>query len=472
MNDTATDTARAKAPTDPAVSDGAPASGHGLPASPETAATLAARRATRRRRFAWFFGVLAIVALGAALYWFIVGRFSEETDDAYVAGNVVQIAAQIQGTVTDVLVADTQQVKAGQALVRLDDAEAAAAFAQAQAQLAQAVRQVANTRLSMQTYEQTVKAREADLKLAQQAYRARAGASVEVVAPEELARAKSSLANAQAALAGAQAQREAARALGSERPVGQNPAVQQAAAQFKLAYRNLKRTTIVSPVDGTVGQRSVQIGQQVGPGVPLMSVVQLRQVWVEANFKEGQLRHMRVGQPVRLESDLYGARVTYHGRVEGFSAGTGSAFSMLPSQNAAGNWIKEGQLRHMRVGQPVRLESDLYGARVTYHGRVEGFSAGTGSAFSMLPSQNAAGNWIKVVQRLPVVISLEPSELAAHPLRVGLSMRATVQTKARGGHLLDGDAPLPAQRTRVHEMHAGEAEAAAEAVIRANDGGQ
>ncbi|CPP37845.1 multidrug resistance secretion protein [Burkholderia pseudomallei] len=472
LNDTATDTARAKAPTDPAVSDGAPASGHGLPASPETAATLAARRATRRRRFAWFFGVLAIVALGAALYWFIVGRFSEETDDAYVAGNVVQIAAQIQGTVTDVLVADTQQVKAGQALVRLDDAEAAAAFAQAQAQLAQAVRQVANTRLSMQTYEQTVKAREADLKLAQQAYRARAGASVEVVAPEELARAKSSLANAQAALAGAQAQREAARALGSERPVGQNPAVQQAAAQFKLAYRNLKRTTIVSPVDGTVGQRSVQIGQQVGPGVPLMSVVQLRQVWVEANFKEGQLRHMRVGQPVRLESDLYGARVTYHGRVEGFSAGTGSAFSMLPSQNAAGNWIKEGQLRHMRVGQPVRLESDLYGARVTYHGRVEGFSAGTGSAFSMLPSQNAAGNWIKVVQRLPVVISLEPSELAAHPLRVGLSMRATVQTKARGGHLLDGDAPLPAQRTRVHEMHAGEAEAAAEAVIRANDGGQ
>ncbi|AIO99777.1 hlyD secretion family protein [Burkholderia pseudomallei 576] len=175
LNDTATDTAHAKAPTDPAVSDSAPASGHGLPASPETAATLAARRATRRRRFAWFFGVLAIVALGAALYWFIVGRFSEETDDAYVAGNVVQIAAQIQGTVTDVLVADTQQVKAGQALVRLDDAEAAAAFAQAQAQLAQAVRQVANTRLSMQTYEQTVKAREADLKLAQQAYRARAG---------------------------------------------------------------------------------------------------------------------------------------------------------------------------------------------------------------------------------------------------------------------------------------------------------
>ncbi|MDW9252386.1 hlyD secretion family protein [Burkholderia thailandensis] len=271
LNDTATDTSRAKAPTDPAALDGAhaqpvPAHERGSPPPPEAAATLAARRATRRRRFALFFGLLALAALAAGLYWFVVGRFSEETDDAYVAGNVVQIAAQIQGTVTDVLVADTQQVKAGQALVKLDDADAAAAFAQARAQLAQAVRQVANTRLSMGMYEETVKAREADLKLAQQAYRARAGASVEVVAPEELARAKSSLANAQAALAGAQAQLEAARALGSERPVEQNPAVQQAAAQFKLAYRNLRRTTIVSPVDGTVGQRSVQIGQQVGPG--------------------------------------------------------------------------------------------------------------------------------------------------------------------------------------------------------------
>ncbi|KGU69565.1 hlyD secretion family protein [Burkholderia pseudomallei MSHR465J] len=417
LNDTATDTARAKAPTDPAVSDGAPASGHGLPASPETAATLAVRRATRRRRFAWFFGVLAIVALGAALYWFIVGRFSEETDDAYVAGNVVQIAAQIQGTVTDVLVADTQQVKAGQALVRLDDAEAAAAFAQAQAQLAQAVRQVANTRLSMQTYEQTVKAREADLKLAQQAYRARAGASVEVVAPEELARAKSSLANAQAALAGAQAQRGGgARAGAASGRSGRTRRCSSGrAVQAGVPEPEAHDDRVAGGRDG----RAVVGADRAagGPGVPLMSVVQLRQVWVEANFKEGQLRHMR-------------------------------------------------------VGQPVRLESDLYGARVTYHGRVEGFSAGTGSAFSMLPSQNAAGNWIKVVQRLPVVISLEPSELAVHPLRVGLSMRATVQTKARGGHLLDGDAPLPAQRTRVHEMHAGEAEAAAEAVIRANDGGQ
>ncbi|KEH15190.1 membrane fusion protein (MFP) family auxiliary transporter [Medicago truncatula] len=132
----------------------------------------------------------------------------------------------------------------------------------------------------------------------------------------------------------------APRALGTRLPVDENPAVVQAAAQFKLAYRNLKRTTIVAPVDGTIGQRSVQVGQQVGPGVPLMSIVQLNQLWIEANFKEGQIRHMRIGQPVEVVSDLYGSRVTYRGRVQGFSAGTGSAFSMLPSQNAAGNWIK------------------------------------------------------------------------------------------------------------------------------------
>ncbi|EAY66481.1 Multidrug resistance efflux pump [Burkholderia cenocepacia PC184] len=192
----------------------------------------------------------------------------------------------------------------------------------------------------------------------------------------------------------------------------------QAAAQFKLAYRNLKRTTIVAPVDGTVGQRAVQVGQQVGPGVPLMSIVQLKRLWVEANFKEGQIRHMR-------------------------------------------------------VGQPVEIVSDIYGARVVYRGRVQGFSAGTGSAFSMLPSQNAAGNWIKVVQRVPVVISIDAADLAAHPLRVGLSMRATVDTHDRGGHVLDSESPgtVPAESTRVHDGVASEAEAAAAAVIRENQGG-
>ena len=377
---------------------------------------LDARRATRRKRFTVFFAVVLVAALAWIAYWLLSDRYYEDTDDAYVAGSIVQVAAQIPGSVTDVVVADTQAVRAGQTLVKLDDTEASVAFAQAKAQLAQAVRQVANAKISNTMYVEAVNARRADLSLAQRAFAARSGASVEIVAPEELARARAAVAGAQANLAAAQAQLDAARALGTRLPVDENPAVVQAAAQFKLAYRNLKRTTIVAPVDGTIGQRSVQVGQQVGPGVPLMSIVQLNQLWIEANFKEGQIRHMR-------------------------------------------------------IGQPVEVVSDLYGSRVTYRGRVQGFSAGTGSAFSMLPSQNAAGNWIKVVQRVPVVIALEPRDLAAHPLRVGLSMRATVDTHDRNGHALDSEPPTPAVSTRVHDGVASDAEAAAAAIIRENQGG-
>lgn len=377
---------------------------------------LDARRATRRKRFTLFFAVVLLAALVWIAFWLLHDRYYEDTDDAYVAGSIVQVAAQIPGTVTDVLVADTQAVRAGQTLVRLDDTEASVAFAQAKAQLAQAVRQVANAKISNTMYVEAVTARQADLSLAQRALAARSGASVEIVAPEELARARAAVAGAQANLAAAQAQLDAARALGTRLPVDENPAVVQATAQFKLAYRNLKRTTIVAPVDGTIGQRSVQVGQQVGPGVPLMSIVQLSQLWIEANFKEGQIRHMR-------------------------------------------------------IGQPVEVVSDLYGSRVTYRGRVQGFSAGTGSAFSMLPSQNAAGNWIKVVQRVPVVIAIDPRDLAAHPLRVGLSMRATVDTRNRDGHALDSEPPTPAVSTRVHDGVASDAEAAAAAIVRENQGG-
>ncbi|KVR26933.1 hemolysin secretion protein D [Burkholderia ubonensis] len=377
---------------------------------------LDARRATRRKRFTVFFAVVLAAALAWTAFWLLSDRYYEDTDDAYVAGSIVQVAAQIPGTVTDVVVADTQAVWAGQTLVRLDDTEASVAFAQAKAQLAQAVRQVANAKISNTMYVEAVNARRADLSLAQRALAARSGASVEIVAPEELARARAAVAGAQANLAAAQAQLDAARALGSKLPVDESPAVVQAAAQFKLAYRNLKRTTIVAPVDGTIGQRSVQVGQQVGPGVPLMSVVQLNRLWIDANFKEGQIRHMR-------------------------------------------------------VGQPVEIVSELYGSRIVYRGRVQGFSAGTGSAFSMLPSQNAAGNWIKVVQRVPVVIAIDPRDLAAHPLRVGLSMRVTVDTHDRNGHALDSEPPTPAVSTRVHDGVASEADAAAAAIVRANQGG-
>ncbi|QYD69264.1 efflux RND transporter periplasmic adaptor subunit [Paraburkholderia edwinii] len=380
------------------------------------AAALALKRATRRRRFAMFGAAVALAAMAAAVHWFANARFREDTDDAYVAGNVVQVAAQTAGTVIDVLAANTQHVRTGQTLVKLDDAEASVALAQAKAQLAQAVQQAANARYSTTMYAEAVKARQADLDLARRALAARDHAPVEVVSPEELSRARAAAAGAQAQLAAAQAQLDAARALGSRRAVEDNPAVVQAVAQFKLAWRNLKRTAIIAPLDGVVGQRTVQVGQQVGPGVALMSIVQLHGLWIEANFKEGQIRNMR-------------------------------------------------------VGQTVRIHSDIYGSNVTYRGRVEGFSAGTGSAFSMLPPQNAAGNWIKVVQRVPVVISIEPADLAAHPLRIGLSMRVSVDTHAREGHVLDAGAPLAPLATRVHDGVAGEAQAEADKVIRDNRGG-
>jgi membrane fusion protein (multidrug efflux system) len=360
-----------------------------------------------------FFSVVAVALIATTIYWFVSGRYSEETDDAYVSGNIVQVAAQTPGTVTDVLVSDTQRVRAGQTLVRLDDAEASVAFAQAKAQLAQAVRQAANSRVSNTMYADTVAARQADFDVAQRAFAARNDASVEVVSPEELARARAAVIDAQARLAAARSQLESATVLGSKLEVEDNPAVVEAAAQFKLAYRNLKRTTIVAPIDGTVGQRSVQVGRRVDPGVPLMSIVQLKGLWVEANFKEGQIRNMR-------------------------------------------------------AGQPLSMVSDIYGSQVVYRGHVEGFSPGTGSAFSMLPSQNAAGNWIKVVQRVPVVVSIDPADLAAHPLRVGLSMQVTVDTSERGGRLLDNDAPLPGLSAGVHDDVAREADAAVAEVIRVN----
>jgi membrane fusion protein (multidrug efflux system) len=389
---------------------------HAQASETEAAATRqAARRATRRRRLAVFLGSAAVAALSALAWWSVTARFYEETDDAYVAGNIVQIAAQIPGTVTDILVSNTQRVRAGQSLVKLDDAEAALAYTQAQAQLALAVRQVANATLSRGSYVEAIKARRAELALAQQALAARDHSDIEIVSPEELAHAREAVAVAEANLASAQSQLDAARALGGGQAVEANPTVLEAAAQLRLAFRNLQRSTIVSPVDGTVGQRSVQIGQQVGPGVPLMSIIPLERLWVEANFKEGQIRHMR-------------------------------------------------------VGQPVRIVSDVYGSQVVYHGRVEGFSAATGSAFSMLPSQNAAGNWIKVVQRVPIVISLDPDDLTAHPLRLGLSMQVSVDTHVRTGALIGNDAPPPVQRTRVYDGAAAQADELVAKIIRENAG--
>ncbi|WP_053063972.1 HlyD family secretion protein [Caballeronia mineralivorans] len=337
------------------------------------------KKITRRNRlFLLLFGTALLLALAAGVHWWTVGRYVEETDNAYVGGNVVPIAAHAAGTVREVTVGNTQYVKAGQALVLLDDTDAQAALTQAQARLVQAKRQARSATYSNAMYAAAVDARTAELKLAEQMLKARSGASVEVVSTEEFARATESVALARANLASAQSQLASGLAMSGSGRVEDDPAVVQAEQQVKLAQVAVTRTLIVAPVEGSIAQRSVEVGQPVNAGVQLMTVVPLKHLWIQANFKEGQVRNLR-------------------------------------------------------IGQPATIVSDLYGSSVKFHGRIGGLSPGTGSAFSMLPPENAAGNWIKVVQRVPVLVLLDPAELAGHPLRVGLSTTVEVDTHDLAG---------------------------------------
>jgi len=328
--------------------------------------------------------VLVAVAVALSLYWFLFARFYEETDDAYVGGNVVQISAQVSGTVTAIKADDTQIVKAGQPLVALDAADSKLALAQAEAALAQAVRQTRQLFLNNDTLTANITAAETNLARARDdLQRRQAGIASGAVSQEDLAHAQDAVKNYTAALEQARASLAANRALTDHTSVVAHPNVLQAATQVRNAYLNYARVNIVAPVAGFVSKRSVQLGQRINAGSPLMAIVPLEQIWIDANFKEGQLKHIR-------------------------------------------------------IGQPVEVVADVYGSGVKYKGTVIGFSAGTGSAFSLLPAQNATGNWIKVVQRVPVRIALDPQEIQAHPLRVGMSTTATVNIRG------DGEALTPA----------------------------
>ncbi|MGA9854818.1 MAG: efflux RND transporter periplasmic adaptor subunit [Gammaproteobacteria bacterium] len=357
--------------------------------------------------------LLAIISYG--LYWAVWGRFHTDTDDAYVNGNIVTVAPQVAGTVIQIDADDTQLINRGDPLVQLDPTDARIALQKAEASLGQAVRQVRSLYANARELHSAVHDRQIALQQALADYRrAEDLKKIRGISTQDFQHAQTAYQSAESALNQTQHQLSATLAAVSNTTLETHPAVKLAEAQLRDAYLALKRTTVLSPVTGYVANRAVQLGQQVTPGTAMLAVIPLNEVWVDANFKETELAHVRIGQPVRLESDLYG----------------GSA---------------------------------------VYHGHVVGLAPGTGNAFALLPPQNATGNWIKVVQRLPVRIALDPKEFVQHPLRLGLTMNVSVNTRDQGGPLL---APTPVTRpdytTNVYENQSTGVQALIQTIIRRN----
>ncbi|MEO8121817.1 MAG: HlyD family efflux transporter periplasmic adaptor subunit [Rhodoferax sp.] len=397
------------------------------PVTPEAAAA----NPQRKKSLITIAAVVVLAGLGWIAYDAVIASHYEDTDNAYVQGNVIQITPQIGGTVMAILADDTDFVKSGQPLVKLDPADARVALDQAEANLAQAVRQVRTLYANNGSLGAQITLRESDVAKAQTDI-ARATDDLNrrqslvgngAVSREELNHAQTQLANGKSALASAQAGVVAAKeqllsnqAMTDGTSVEQHPSVLVAAAKVREAWLATQRANLPAPVDGFVARRSVQLGQRVAAGMPLMSIIPLNQVWVDANFKEVQLRNIR-------------------------------------------------------IGQPVSLTADLYGKKIEYKGTVTGLGMGTGAAFALLPAQNATGNWIKVVQRVPVRVALDAGQIAQNPLRVGLSMEVTVDVSDKSGSTL-ANAPRVASitQTGVYGALEGGADEEVRRVIAANLG--
>jgi membrane fusion protein (multidrug efflux system) len=386
---------------------------------------------TRKKALTAVAAAVAVIGVAYGAYYALVLNHYESTDNAYVQGNVVQLTPQVAGTVISIAADDTDFVKAGQLLVKLDPADARVALEQAEAQLAQAVRQSRTLFVNNGALRAQIAGREADLARAQSDL-ARAEEDVARRAPlvasgavgkEEFNHVTAQVAVAKTALSAAESGAQAAReqlasnqSLTEGLSVEEHPNVLQAAARVREAHLALQRVAMPAPVEGYVAKRTVQLGQRVAAGTPMMSIVPLNQLWVDANFKEVQLRNIR-------------------------------------------------------IDQPVKLTADLYGKKVEYDGRVAGLGVGTGAAFALLPAQNATGNWIKVVQRVPVRIALDPKEVAEHPLRIGLSMDARVDVSQTGGRMLAEGAQNPARaKSAVFDEGRAAADADVQRIIAANLG--
>ena len=364
--------------------------------------------------------VLVLIAIAWTIWYFIVGRWYESTDDAYVNGNIVQITPRIAGTVISIGADDGDLVKQGQVMVQLDKSDADVELQRASANLANTVRRVRGLYSTVTGAQAQVAVEKVALDKAQSDFNrrrdlARSGA----ISAEELAHARDALTAAQSALATSEQQLQTNKVLVDDTVVASHPDVKAAAAQYRAAYLDDVRTVMVAPVTGYVAKRTVQVGQRVQPGAALMAVVPLHQVWVDANFKETQLTKMR-------------------------------------------------------IGQPVEITSDVYGSDVKYKGKVENLGVGTGSAFSLLPAQNATGNWIKIVQRIPVrVVFTDPVQLDQHPLRIGMSLDTNVNLHDQNGPTLAQAARTEARfSTDVYKDQLADANQQIERIIHANMGGR
>jgi membrane fusion protein, multidrug efflux system len=337
------------------------------------------QRAMRRRKgFLLFGAVIVIAGLAYTGWWLFAGRFTESTDDAYVAGNIVAVTSRETATVTALYADNTQGVHRGQLLIEMDPSAAEVNMRSAEANLARVARSVRGTFASADSYSAQLSQAEVALAQAKSDYQRRQGALAGAVSGEELGHARDAVQAGEAAVNSARGGLAQAQSGISGLDIAHNPDVLAAAAQLRSAALMLAHMKVVAPVDGEIAQRTVQVGQHVNAGAPLMAVVPLSDVWVDANFKEVQLARMR-------------------------------------------------------IGQPVKITTDLYGSKVVYHGHIAGLGAGSGSAFAVLPAQNASGNWIKIVQRVPVRIALDPAELKDNPLRVGLSVSADVDVTDQSG---------------------------------------
>ena len=339
-------------------------------------------KTNRKKGLSIFILVLLIIGIACALYWFFFLKDFEETEDAYVGGNQVMVSSQVAGNVAKINADNMDKVHAGDILVELDDTNAKLSFEQAKSNLANAVRQVEQLGFTVQQLQSAVDANEISLAQAQGNLARRVQLEkMGAIDKESFQHAKEAVELSKANLNSSRNQLAANQALLSNVPLRQQPQIQNAMSSLKQAWLNLQRTKIRSPIDGYVARRNAQVGQSVSVGGALMAVVSNEQMWLEANFKETQLTNMRIGQPVKIHFDLYGKN-------------------------------KE------------------------FDGVINGIEMGTGNAFSLLPSQNATGNWIKVVQRVPVRIKLDPQQFSETPLRIGLSATAKVRISDSSGPML------------------------------------